>query len=93
MRKKKSDMIASLFLYKYPALVESVYKRAKKYNSTLELLNRGEDGINILEVYPPEEFETERLTTNKEILNRDYDLGIKAGNSLINDWNRLVNKC
>ncbi len=83
-RMKQSGSILSKWLLRgYPYLNTTLENRHLVYNEQIEYLRKSHDGVEIIEVYPPDEFETTRLTKNKRILEKDYLIGYSDGERLL----------
>ena len=81
--KDKSNKLQSFILHKYKNINKSISKRSKRYNSSIEFMRKEHDGINIIEINPPSDFQTSRFTKDKKILNDDYKLGLESGYKLV----------
>lgn len=81
--KAKRKGLSYYLLNKYPKLRDVVHHRPHKYNQSISLLRHAHEGIHIIEINPPEGFETTRFTKDKKVLDKDYQLGIETGNALI----------
>lgn len=90
MKNRRSKALSKLVLKEYPNLIDTVYKRAKIYNETIDFIRNSPSDINILEVNPPDDFKTTRLTTDKNILKEDYNKGFEIGIDTIKNWNNLI---
>lgn len=86
MTVSKSYYISKLILRDYPNLIYALGNRAKKYNESIDFIRRPPNNINILEINPPLDFKTTRFTTDLNILNNDYKIGLKKGKQAINQW-------
>ncbi len=83
--------IMGMSLRRYPALRDRLQERSARYNATLAYMrspDRAAEGIEIIEVNPPESFESSRTTRDLEVLNRDYTRGLDAGARASRAWNR-----
>lgn len=74
---------------KYPALSRTLLSRADYYNQSIELLRQPPEGVDILEITPPEQFKTARFSTDFDALQRDYQAGREAGYRAIEQWRAL----
>ncbi len=78
----KKHRLMGMSLRRYPALRRCLQARAVRYNETVEYMRSPEreaEGVRIIEINPPESFETSRTTRDIEALDRDYDRGLRAG--------------
>lgn len=82
----KSPFLAKQMLKKTPGLIEPMLNRAETYNQTLSLIRNPPEGVEIIEVFPPESFNLKRLTREPEPLYQGYKLGIEAGIEAISRW-------
>lgn len=64
---------------KYPGLVTAFANRARAYQEALEFMRRPPMGVKVIEVNPPDDFESQRLTKDLATLERDYIRGQEAG--------------
>lgn len=72
-----------LMLRQYPKLIKTIKNRSQIYNDQIDLLREQHKDIQIVEICPPEAFETSRLTRDIQILEKDYQLGVKEGQLLM----------
>lgn len=87
--KDKSGKLARYLLKDFPKLIETMEKRPLIYNDQIDYIRKKQDGIEIIEVCPPEGFETKRLTKNRRVLEKDYLIGYEVGHALVRtlkDW-------
>ncbi|TCK93243.1 putative patatin/cPLA2 family phospholipase [Natranaerovirga hydrolytica] len=87
MKKPSKKMLLDVFLRKYPQVKLATLKRHRVYRESIEFIRKPPKGIEIIEVNPPDEFETNRLTQDIEILKKDYQLGYDTGINIIKKWN------
>lgn len=71
---------------KYPALSQTMLHRAQVYNQSVAQLRQPPEGVEILEINPPADFQTARFSTDFNSLQRDYQAGREAGYSAIAQW-------
>ena len=57
----------------------AIRTRADRYNEALRFISDPPPGVQVIDVTPPEDFQTGRTTTNLEILRQDYERGVAAG--------------
>lgn len=81
----KNKLIAQLGFRKYPKMGEAVLNRPSVYNETINYLRESKDDVEIIEVCPPDGFQTGRLTKDKNTLDMDYALGFRTGEALAKD--------
>jgi predicted patatin/cPLA2 family phospholipase len=67
---------------KYAPLVKSLLTRHEKYNGVLDTLEKKYGGIDI--IYPPEDFEVQRLTRDAKKILEGFEQGIFAAVSYLN---------
>lgn len=77
--KALSLWMSKIFLRKYPKVVEAYENRASIYAKSIAFMRNPPSRIKVMEVNPPEDFKTERLTQDVDLLNQDYELGKAAG--------------
>lgn len=89
-KKSKPKLGASypLFLKKTPALIIPMQTIYERYNQTLELIEHPPEGVQIVEVCPPDGFSLSRLTQSKDELKKAYQLGVEAGKHAIQNWHK-----
>ena len=88
MDKGKGDAITKFFLRKTPELAATVSRRPDVYNESIAFLRNPPAGISVIEVNPPEDFRTKRLTKDPAVLEADYQKGFEAGMALIKRWEK-----
>lgn len=89
MNPKKKHRLMGMSLRRYPALRLCLRERAERYNETLDYMrspDRAAEGIEIIEVNPPESFESSRTTRDLGVLERDYARGLEAGTQASRAW-------
>lgn len=86
LESKGSQALSAIALRKYPKLVEAIRARVNVYAQSLQFLRNPPKGISIIEVNPPDDFLTERLTKDKHILDADYRKGIETGIRIMKKW-------
>ncbi|MBS4538641.1 patatin family protein [Clostridium sp. D2Q-11] len=85
----KSYPLCKLLLRNYPELVRSIKVRANVYQKSLDFMRNPPKEVNVLEINPPNDFETTRLTTDSKTLIKDYEKGVKYGKEAIEKWHKL----
>jgi len=80
-KKEESFWTKSIFEYyyknpKYRHLVESIKNRHEVYNQILDDLERKHKGIDI--IYPPEDFDVQRLTQDEKKILTGFEQGVSA---------------
>ncbi|MGE5406048.1 MAG: patatin-like phospholipase family protein [Candidatus Saccharibacteria bacterium] len=86
MKPGLSENAAGFLLRKYPKLVEATYKRPNVYQQSIDFLRNPPAGVKIIEINPPEAFQTQRLTTRLDVLDSDYNLGVSVGLDAMQRW-------
>lgn len=76
-------------LQDYPNLLECLQTRPQRYNDSIDFIRTPPEGVEILEVNPPDEFETSRMTRDTDALNRDYERGVDRGMKAIERWSSV----
>ncbi len=84
MQPSLGSFISKLYLKKYPKLAKAVLNRPKVYQKAIEFIRNPPGDVSIIEISPPESFQTKRLTKDIDILKKDYNHGYKMGIELIN---------
>lgn len=75
-RKKKHYLPYKLFYGKFPKLIETASNNYKKYNETMDLVEKYEAEDKIIVLRPSELIRMKRVEKNKNKLQRMYDLGV-----------------
>lgn len=88
--KPLNQMLGRTLMKKYPAVVRAVKARPMVYAKSIAFMRRPPSRISILEVNPPLDFKTQRLTQDLDQLNMDYELGREAGRQAIIDFNAIL---
>ncbi|RXJ74259.1 patatin family protein [Veronia nyctiphanis] len=86
----KLDCIMKPMLNKTPALIEPMMTRYIRYNQAIDLIKSPPNGVQILQICPPDAFKLTRLSTSTEQLKKAYQLGLDAGKTAITKWNQLL---
>lgn len=86
MSPRRSYRLMWWALQDYPKLLECLQSRPDRYNETIDFIRTPPAGVEILEVNPPDEFETSRMTRDTAALERDYKRGLERGTSAMNQW-------
>lgn len=86
-KKEESFWVRSILEYhfkdpKYVPLVKSLLTRYEKYNRVLDNLEKKYSGIDV--IYPPEDFEVQRLTRDAKKILEGFEQGIFAAVSYLN---------
>ena len=71
-----------------PGLVEPMLTRHIRYNQTVELLSSPPEGIEVIQVCPPESFKLQRLSRSPKPLMHAYTLGKELGREAITQWHQ-----
>lgn len=84
--KPLNRLLSRSFLKAYPKVIEAVEARPQVYAKSLAFMRNPPSRISVLEVNPPEDFKTKRLTKDLDQLNADYELGKAAGRQAMIDF-------
>jgi predicted patatin/cPLA2 family phospholipase len=86
--KKQSPLtfILSFYFRKYPRLVEKIKTRAQNYMAAVNFINNPPEGINIIELAPPNNSGVSRITQNEAALRANYEAGIEYGHKFMKQW-------
>lgn len=76
-KKKHLTLLTKLRYCKYPNLVKTINNRYKKYNATLEFINKLEKNKNIIVIRPSKYIKIKRLEKNMQKIKEMYDLGYR----------------
>ena len=75
-RQKKTHLPYKLFYGKFPKMVETAYNNHKKYNETMDLIEKYETEGKIVVLRPSELVKIKRIEKDKNKLQRIYNLGV-----------------
>ncbi len=87
MKTKKAQWLRWI-MFHYPKLYQAMLKRGECYNQQVDFCRTKKEGVQIIEICPPDDFQTGRLTRDKAILDADYLKGIEAGKRFLNLYNK-----
>jgi predicted patatin/cPLA2 family phospholipase len=90
MKSSSNNLFNKFYFRKYPQLLNAIENRSKTYQETIEFMRNPPKGVKILEVNPPDGFQTNRLTKDTSILKQDYHLGYEVGIDMIQQWNKEI---
>lgn len=76
-KKKHLTLLTGLRYFKSPNLVKTINNRYKKYNATLEFINKLEKNKNIIVIRPSKYIKIKRLEKNTQKIKEMYDLGYR----------------
>ncbi len=74
-------------LRREPALARAIRATAARYREAVAFLNNPPAGCQILQAAPPRPLKTTRTTRDREVLQRDYELGREVGADVMRRWN------
>lgn len=86
MKPNLNYFMSKMYLKKYPGLIEAAKNRSKVYQESIEFMRNPPSEIRILEINPPETFQTKRLTKDISKLEKDYKSGYDIGMNIIKQW-------
>lgn len=87
---KNSGMMSFMYpvlFRKYPRFVQALKNRSTVYMEAVEFIKNPPRNIKIVEIAPPENLETHRVTRNMEALNTAYRFGIECGSTYMKRYN------
>ncbi len=87
--KAKFTSITRRLLKDTPALIQPMLTRNVRYNHALSIIEHPPEGVEIMQVCPPDTFKLKRLSRSPEPLRVAYELGIEAGKKAITRWQDL----
>jgi predicted patatin/cPLA2 family phospholipase len=79
-------LLSRLVLRKHPGLIQAILNRSRVYQESIDFMRNPPKGITIIEINPPEDFKTSRLTKDKSVLDSDYEKGVKIGMQIVRRW-------
>ena len=74
-KEKITQSILSWRLKRFPGLQSAVAQRVRRYNDVLALIRKPPHGISIVEICPPPDFRTARLSRDPRLLAEGYRQG------------------
>ncbi len=88
MKPKPPNLSVRLGLRRHPELLGCIGRRPQRYNEALAFMRSPPPGCEVIEVTPPESFESSRLTRDRAALERDYHRGLEKGHEFAERWAR-----
>jgi len=82
----KLDFLLPYLLKDVPALVEVMRQRPKAYQASLEFMRTPPGDARIMEVCVPDDFPVSRMTTDKRLLERGYQIGRDTARMILDGW-------
>ena len=89
-KKKSSDFFAKLMYKKYPKLIETMNKKYKVYNDTVEKIIDLENKKEIFVIRPSRYIDIKRIEKDENKLQEMYDLGIEDTKKCIEDLRKYL---
>ncbi|WP_428774934.1 patatin-like phospholipase family protein [Vibrio sp.] len=86
-RPTRVPLVVRSLLKSTPALISPMLTRYQRYNDTLALIANPPEGVEIMQICPPETLKMQRISRDKEPLQLAYQLGLQAGERAIKLWN------
>ena len=83
---KLENYIAAIYLKNYPNLRRAMLTHDKTYNESLRFINNPPKDCEIHQICPPHRLTTRRDSTDKKIMEKDYELGLSVGKEFINSF-------
>jgi len=83
---KLENYIAAIYLRNYRNLRRAMLTHDKTYNDSLEFINNPPRDCKIYHVCPPHRLKTKRDSTDQQIMEKDYELGLSVGNRFIDSF-------
>ncbi len=90
MKPSSNNLLSKFYFRKYPQLLTAIKNRPKAYQESIEFMRNPPKGVRVLEVNPPNEFQTNRLTKDTSVLKEDYRLGYNIGIDMIQQWKKEI---
>ncbi|WP_162064396.1 patatin family protein [Vibrio taketomensis] len=82
----KHKALLKYLLRDTPDLIPAMLTRSERYNQSLELIANPPQGVEIIQICPPEEFKLKRLSQDCRSLEQAYELGLTTGKAAITRW-------
>lgn len=90
---KKKDTLGHRYirwhLKDYPALVQAMKARTKKHAETIALIQSPPQGVQVIDVCPPNDFRLGRFGRNPQQIHYGYGLGFNMAKDVIQQWHSL----
>ena len=83
---KLENYIAAIYLRNYPNLRRAMLTHDKTYNESLRFINNPPKDCKIHQICPPHRLTTRRASTDKKIMEKDYQLGLSVGKEFVNSF-------
>ena len=90
MKSNSNNLLSKFYFKKYPQILKAIEKRHDVYHKSLDFIRNPPKGVNVIEVNPPNDFKTKRLTKDLSILKNDYNKGYEMGIEIIKKWKDVV---
>ncbi len=81
-----SQACLRLYFHRYPAFCQSISRRIRKYNDSLDQMRHCQKDVDVIEVCPPDDFSIGRFCRNRSTLLTAYVSGKQAGDQAAQDW-------
>ncbi len=75
-----------VILRRYPAVARRLQERHSEYNEALDFIRNPPADCRITELCPPEAFSAGQFTTDMQILDEAYQMGVVDGQTLMRTW-------
>jgi len=83
-----AECVMAWYLRPHPALKKAMVRRISRYNDTLTLIRKPPEGVEVVEICPPDHFRVSRLSRDPRILEEGYEQGRAMAAGAIARWNR-----
>jgi len=80
--------IANLVFSKHKGLLKAIKNRYQVYNRSIDFIHNPPQGVEIIEICPPDDFKTSRFTQDYQTLLDDYNIGKEMGKIAIEKFIR-----
>jgi len=89
---KKKDTLGHRYirwhLKDYPVLVQAMKARTSKHADTVALIASPPQGVHIIDVFPPDDFQLGRFGRNQQHIHYGYRSGFNMAKDVIQQWHR-----
>ncbi|MDE5422657.1 patatin family protein [Ancylomarina sp. DW003] len=79
--------IAKFVFSKHKGLIKAIKNRFNVYNKSIDFIHNPPEGVELIEICPPEHFKTSRFTQDYQTLIDDYKIGKEMGKIAIERFN------
>lgn len=83
----KADALLPWFLRKSPGLVPAMKTRPQRYQESLDFMRNPPGDTELIEICLPEDFPVSRMTSDRHLLEKGYQIGRDTAQQIFDLWN------